>query len=158
MLINVSQVHAEDLTYTQNFQNDTMTLSGKSTSTSMYFTKMDYWNIKKATFNFNYQVSQLADKEISDITISLNGVKFFSFRPAHRSGFQSKEVEIPLELLEGTNKLEIKGQILNEKDSKSYNLAQTPANWLTIKAGSNVNFKYEVDCKFNPNFWTNLSA
>ncbi|MEE6668561.1 hypothetical protein PS404_03455 [Pediococcus acidilactici] len=51
MLINVSQVHAEDLTYTQNFQNDTMTLSGKSTSTSMYFTKMDYWNIKKATFN-----------------------------------------------------------------------------------------------------------
>ena len=23
MLINVSQVHAEDLTYTQNFQNDT---------------------------------------------------------------------------------------------------------------------------------------
>lgn len=144
MLINVSRVHAEDLTYTQNFQNDTMTLSGKSTATSMYFTKMDYWNVKKATFNFNYQVSQLADKEISDITISLNGVKFFSFRPAHKSGFQSKEVEIPLELLEGTNKLEIKGQILNEKDSKSYNLAQTPANWLTIKAGSNVNFKYEL--------------
>lgn len=41
-LVSVGQVHAEDLTYTQNFQNDTTTLSGKSTATSMYFTKMDY--------------------------------------------------------------------------------------------------------------------
>lgn len=46
-LVGVGQVHAEDLTYTQNFQNDTTTLSGKSTATSMYFTKMDYWNVKK---------------------------------------------------------------------------------------------------------------
>ncbi|WP_440971445.1 cellulose biosynthesis cyclic di-GMP-binding regulatory protein BcsB [Pediococcus pentosaceus] len=143
-LVGVGQVHAEDLTYTQNFQNDTTTLSGKSTATSMYFTKMDYWNVKKATFNFNYQVSQLADKTTSDITLSMNGVKFYSFRPEHKSGFQSKAVEIPLELLQGTNKLEIKGQILNKKDAKNYDLAQTPANWLTIKSGTNMNFKYEV--------------
>lgn len=143
-LVGVGQVHAEDLTYTQNFQNDTTTLSGKSTATSMYFTKMDYWNVKKATFNFNYQVSQLADKTTSDITLSMNGVKFYSFRPEHKSGFQSKAVEIPLELLQGTNKLEIKGQILNKKDAKNYDLAQTPANWLTVKSGSNVNFKYEL--------------
>ncbi|ASC09020.1 Cellulose synthase (UDP-forming) [Pediococcus pentosaceus] len=143
-LVGVGQVHAEDLTYTQNFQNDTTTLSGKSTATSMYFTKMDYWNVKKATFNFNYQVSQLADKTTSDITLSINGVKFYSFRPEHKSGFQSKAVEIPLELLQGTNKLEIKGQILNKKDAKNYDLAQTPANWLTVKSGSNVNFKYEL--------------
>lgn len=143
-LVGVGQVHAEDLTYTRNFQNDTTTLSGKSTATSMYFTKMDYWNVKKATFNFNYQVSQLADKTTSDITLSMNGVKFYSFRPEHKSGFQSKAVEIPLELLQGTNKLEIKGQILNKKDAKNYDLAQTPANWLTIKSGTNMNFKYEV--------------
>ncbi|AHA04560.1 cellulose synthase [Pediococcus pentosaceus SL4] len=143
-LVGVGQVHAEDLTYTQNFQNDTTTLSGKSTATSMYFTKMDYWNVKKATFNFNYQVSQLADKTTSDITLSMNGVKFYSFRPEHKSGFQSKAVEIPLELLQGTNKLEIKGQILNKKDAKNYDLAQTPANWLTIKSGTNMNFEYEV--------------
>lgn len=143
-LVGVEQVHAEDLTYTQNFQNDTTTLSGKSTATSMYFTKMDYWKVKKATFNFNFQVSQLADKAISDITLSMNGVKFYSFRPAHKSGFQSKSVAIPLDLLEGTNKLEIKGQVLNQKGTENYDLAQTPANWLTIKSGSNVNFKYEL--------------
>lgn len=74
----------------------------------------------------------------------MNGVKFYSFRPEHKSGFQSKAVEIPLELLQGTNKLEIKGQILNKKDAKNYDLAQTPANWLTIKSGTNMNFKYEV--------------
>jgi hypothetical protein len=144
MLISTGHVHAEDQTYTQNFQNDTTTLSGKSTETSMYFTKIDYWDVKKLTFNFNYQVSQLSDDETSDITLSLNGVKFYSFRPEHKSGFQSKEVDIPLELLSGTNKLEIKGQVLNKKSSKNYDLAQTPANWLTIKSGSDVNFKYKL--------------
>lgn len=143
-LTNLVGVHADRQTYTQNFQNDTTTLSGKSVKTSMYFTKMDYWDIKKATFNFNYQISQLANDSISDITISVNGVKFYSFRPEHKSGFQNKEVEIPLYLLQGNNQIEISGQILNKSNAKDYRLAQTPANWLTIKSGSNVNFEYNL--------------
>lgn len=131
-------------TYTQNFQNKTSTLSGKSVQSSMYFVKMDYWDVKKATFNLNYQVSQLSSRQNSDVTVSVNGVKFDSFRPKDETGFQSQQIEIPLNLLKGSNKIQINGQILNQDGDKDYQLQQTPANWLTIKKGSNINFEYTL--------------
>lgn len=137
-------VHAANLIYVQQFQNDTTTLSGKSVETNMYFTKMDYWNVKKATFNLNYQVSQLASRQTSDITVSINGIKFKSFRPKKKTGLQTEKITIPLRLLAGENQLQIEGQILNQAGSKNYNLAQTPANWLTIEKGANVNFEYRL--------------
>lgn len=135
---------ASNHTYVQQFENSTATLSGKSVETNMYFTKMDYWNVEKATFNFNYQISQLASRQTSDITVSLNGIKFKSFRPQKKTGLQTEQIRIPLRLLEGENQLQIEGQILNQTGSKNYNLAQTPANWLTIEKGSNVNFEYQL--------------
>lgn len=135
---------AANQTYTQQFQNTTATLSGKSVETNMYFTKMDYWKVKKATFNFNYQISQLASRQTSDITVSINGVKFDSFRPKDKTGFQTEKIKIPLDLLSGENELQINGQVLNKAGKDNYDLAQTPANWLTIKDGSNVNFEYTL--------------
>ncbi|WP_334351839.1 cellulose biosynthesis cyclic di-GMP-binding regulatory protein BcsB [Companilactobacillus sp. HBUAS56257] len=135
---------ADNQTYTQQFQNSTTTLSGKSVEANMYFTKMDYWDVKKLTFNFNYQVSQLANRQASDITVSLNGVKFYSFRPGDKTGFQTEKIDVPLKLLSGSNKLTINGQILDQMDNKNYQLQQTPANWLTIGDGSNVNFEYQL--------------
>ncbi|MQS75579.1 cellulose biosynthesis cyclic di-GMP-binding regulatory protein BcsB [Companilactobacillus halodurans] len=130
----------DDQTYTQQFQNNIMTISGKSVETDMYFNKMDYWQVDKATFNFNYQVSQLANSQASDITVSLNGVKFYSFRPQDSTGFQTESVDVPLDLMNGSNKLTISGQILNQD-----NQVQTPANWLTVGKGSNVNFEYQLE-------------
>ena len=138
-------VKADDnQTYTQQFQNDITTLSGKSVESNMYFTKMDYWDVKKVTFNFNYQVSQLANRQTSDITVSLNGVKFYSFRPKDKTGFQTEKIDVPLELVSGSNRLTINGQILNKAGDKNYQLQQTPANWLTIGKGSNINFEYQL--------------
>ncbi|XCA68122.1 cellulose biosynthesis cyclic di-GMP-binding regulatory protein BcsB [Paucilactobacillus suebicus] len=140
----VGDVHAANQTYTQQFQNSTTTLSGQSVESNMYFTKMEYWNVKNATFNLNYQVSQLSSKQTSDITVSINGVKFYSFRPSNKSGFQTEQIKIPVSLLSGDNTLKITGQILTKKGKGNYQLAQTPANWLTIKSGSNVNFEYQL--------------
>jgi cellulose synthase (UDP-forming) len=135
---------ADNQTYTQQFQNSTTSLSGKSVEANMYFTEMDYWDVKKLTFNFNYQISQLANIQTSDITVSLNGVKFYSFRPGDKTGFQTEKINVPLDLLSGSNKLTISGQILNKADKNNYKLQQTPANWLTIGNGSNVNFEYQL--------------
>ena len=135
---------ADNLTYTQQFQNDVTTLSGKSVESNMYFTKMDYWDLKKVTFNFNYEVSQLANHQTSDITVSVNGVKFYSFRPKDETGFQTEKIDVPLDLISGSNKLTINGQILNQNSDKNYQLQQTPANWLTIGKGSNINFEYQL--------------
>jgi len=137
---------ADDQTYTQQFQNRITTLSGKSVQSNMYFTKMGYWDVKKVTFNFNYQISQLASRQTSDITLSVNGVKFYSFRPKDETGFQTEKVTVPLDLIEGSNKLQISGQVLDQEGEKeSYQLAQTPANWLTIGKGSNINFEYQIN-------------
>ncbi|MGQ2374670.1 cellulose biosynthesis cyclic di-GMP-binding regulatory protein BcsB [Companilactobacillus zhachilii] len=137
---------ADNQTYTQPFQNETTTLSGKSVVSNMYFTKMSYWNLKKANFNFNYQISQLASSQMSDITVSVNGVKFDSFRPKNESDLQTEKISIPLNLIQGSNKLQISGQILDQDSkSKNYQLSETPANWLTIGNGSNVNFEYQIN-------------
>ncbi|WP_369441014.1 hypothetical protein [Companilactobacillus paralimentarius] len=87
----ISVQAADNQTYTQQFQNSITTLSGKSVEANMYFTKMDYWDLKKVTFNFNYQISQLANRQASDITVSLNGVKFYSFRSKDKTGFKLKK-------------------------------------------------------------------
>ncbi|MFD1671498.1 cellulose biosynthesis cyclic di-GMP-binding regulatory protein BcsB [Agrilactobacillus yilanensis] len=131
-------------TYTQPLQNQTVSLSGNAVETNLYFIKMGYWQVNKVTFNLNFQVSQLSNRQTSDITLSLNGVKFFSFRPEAETGVQTKQVEIPVDLLQDTNNLKITGQILNQTDDNSYNVATTPANWLTVYSGANINFDYDL--------------
>lgn len=131
-------------TYTQPFQNSTTTLSGDAVEANMYFIKMDYWQVKKVTINLNFQISQLANRETSDITLSLNGTKFYSFRPKKETGLQTRAIEVPLRLIQGENQLKISGQILNKKGQQSSQLVQTPANWLTIYNGANANFEYRL--------------
>jgi len=139
---SASKSQANLKSYTQAFQNSTTTLSGESVTANMYFIKMDYWQLHQATLNLNFQISQLAQRSTSDITLSLNGTKFYSFRPSKRTGLQTKAIRVPLRLIQGENQLKISGQILNQSGSKSYRLAATPANWLTIYDGANVNFQY----------------
>jgi cellulose synthase (UDP-forming) len=144
LFVTLISVKADDLkSYTQPFQNNTTTLSGKSVAANMYFTKIDYWELKNATLNLNYKVSQLASNQSSDITISINGIKFYSFRPDIKSGMQTKQIKIPIKLINGSNNLKIYGQIINESKNNS-TLASTPANWLTLYKGSNVNFQYTL--------------
>lgn len=131
-------------TFTQPFQNKTVSLTGTSVRTTMYFTRIDYWNVKKASFNMSYQITQLENKETSDLTVAVNGVKFFSWRPDNTTDIQNKTIEIPLELIQDTNVLTVEGQIINQSGKDMYNLIETPANWLTIYDGSNVNFQYDL--------------
>mgnify|MGYP003362536558 CR=1 FL=1 len=160
LVMTLMSARADDIkSYTQPFQNNTTTLSGKSVTANMYFTKIDYWDLKTATLNLNYKVSQLAANQSSDITISINGVKFYSFRPAIKSGMQTKQIKIPVRLINGSDNLKIYGQIINQtKDNTA--LAQTPANWLTLYKGSNVNFQYNLkqpDFKIN-SFYNHFSG
>lgn len=127
--------------YTQPFQNNTTSLTGKAVQTNMYFVKMGYWDVKKATLNLNFQVSQLNDRQLSDITVTLNGVTFYSFRPSAAREFQTKQIKIPLHLIKSQNNLQVEGQLLNQ-NAKTI---QTPANWLTVNKTSNVNFDYDIE-------------
>ncbi len=141
ILLAPTPVHAATQSYTEIFQNPTTTLTGKSVQTDLYFSKEDYWSVKKATLSLNFQLSQLAARQTSDLTLALNGVKFDSFRPSAATGLQTKQIDLPLKLLQGTNHLTIYGQVINNNQNS---LPQTPANWLTIEAGANVNFQYDL--------------
>lgn len=143
----VAQAETEEQsnhTFTQPFQNVTGSLTGTAVKATMYFTKIDYWDVKKATFNLKYQITQLENDENSDITVAVNGVKFYSWRPEKTTEIQRETIDIPLELISGSNTLTIEGQIINAEGADSYKLVQTPANWLTIYDGSNVNFQYDL--------------
>lgn len=144
LFLSGTTVWAKTQTYTQPFQNQTITLSGNAVQSNMYFVKMGYWDVKKATLNLNFQTSQLSDKQISDITVSVNNVKFDSFRPKRVSGIQTKKITIPTRSLGGENNIQVNGQILNKAGHKNYQVAQTPANWLTIYKNTNVNFQYRL--------------
>lgn len=134
---------AADLTYTQPMQNVTQSLTGDGITSNAYFVREDYWEVHQAKFVLHYQVSQLADRQSSDITVLLNGVKFSSFRPQNTAGLQTQTIDIPLRLLQGSNNLQLMGQVLNTVDGKTQRV-QTPANWLTVYPESNVNFTYAL--------------
>ena len=127
--------------YNFEFKNQTESLTGQTVNYDLTFQKMGYWQVKKATLNLNFQLSQLSDRQESDLTVAVNGVKVASFRPEKTTQRQTKTVEIPVDLLESTNVLRISGQIVDRVAGK-YQTQQTPANWLTIYQGANINFQY----------------
>lgn len=131
--------------YTQPFQNNTVSLAGKAVQANMYFVTMGYWHVKRATLNLNFQVSQLTDRQISDITVTVNDVTFYSFRPTGAKGVQSKQIQIPTRLIKSQNNLQVQGQLLNQRTKNT----QTPANWLTVNQTSNVNFDYRIEAPSN---------
>ncbi|WP_268874180.1 cellulose biosynthesis cyclic di-GMP-binding regulatory protein BcsB [Secundilactobacillus collinoides] len=113
-------------TYTDQFQNSTTTLSGTSVTASMYFSKESYWNVKKATFNLSYQASQLTNKQTSDITVTVNGVKCTSFRPQTGDGTQTKEISIPTKLLAADNQLTVTGRLRRKRRTKLFRQRKHP--------------------------------
>lgn len=131
--------------FAQPFQNKTVTLSGTAVRSTMYFTRVDYWDVKRATFNFTFALTQLKDTQQSTITLALNGVKFYSFNPSKTTDRQTVKVDIPLDLIQDSNTLTVEGQIVDKgSGNQSASIVQTPANWMTIYSGSNVNFSYNI--------------
>lgn len=143
MQIPVSAEEQQNQSFTQPFQNQTASLSGHSVRATMYFTKEDYWDVKQAQLNLDFQLSQLDNDESSDLTVMLNGIKIYSWHPEANPKRQTKTIDLPKELIETTNTLVIEGQLIDSSNEKQ-GVRQTPANWLTVYEGSNVNFQYDI--------------
>ncbi|CAR90964.1 Putative protein without homology [Lacticaseibacillus rhamnosus Lc 705] len=137
-------MQAATQTFTEPFQNVATSQSGQGIRTDMYFVKMGYWQVETAKLNLNFQVSQLADRTLSDLTVAINGVKFASFRPDNTSGLQTHSIDVPVNLIQGSNQLTVQGQVLTT-DQGTVEKTQTPANWLTVYPQSNLNFTYTLD-------------
>lgn len=129
--------------FTTKFLGD-QSLTGTVTSQTVYFQILDYWIVDSVQLNLDYQVTQIIEKNSSDLTISLNGIKFHSFSLESNSlELQKLKIEVPKEkLVIGVNTIVIQGSIssINKKDYCT--IPDSSANWLTTFESSNVNVTY----------------
>lgn len=130
-------------TYETLFTSD-VSLRGSS-SQQQFFTVMDYWNVDKVTINLQFQTSQISEDKLSSVTLSLNGIPFYSFRPSlDNNGQQSLSVEAPKGFLtKGSNTLRIQGSLRTTTGGYELcNIDDMQDSWLHLFNTSNIAVNY----------------
>ncbi len=119
-------------------------LSGAYTSRQEYFQLPDHWQVDEAILHLDYQVSQLAIEDRSSITLQMNGVSFYSFRPdPTKEGKQRLTIAIPPEVLTaGTNSLAMIGNVMTIIDDVLCLPEDSRDNWLQLYSSSSVSLRY----------------
>lgn len=136
-------VFAADKTYQIVFGTD-KTAQGKFTTTKQNFTIENYWDVSSAKAKLVYTITQLNEKEISTMTLKINDVAFYSFRPDKTDkGTRQMEVEIPKDKLKkGVNVLSVESFVYTDLPDGRCTIDDTPANWLQFDKTSAVNVTY----------------
>ncbi|MBM5695958.1 glycosyltransferase [Listeria seeligeri] len=136
-------VFAAEKTYQTVFGTD-KTAQGKFTTTKQNFTIENYWDVASAKAKLVYTITQLNEKEISTMTLKINDVAFYSFRPDKTDkGTRQIEVEIPKDKLKkGVNVLSVESFVYTDLPDGRCTIDDTPANWLQFDKTSAVNVTY----------------
>ncbi|WP_238651393.1 cellulose biosynthesis cyclic di-GMP-binding regulatory protein BcsB [Paenibacillus piscarius] len=130
--------------YETSFTGSEISLRGSS-SQQQYFTVMKYWDVEQVTINLHYQSSQLNEDTRSSVTLSLNGIPFYSFRPSRdNNGEQSLSLTAPKSFLrEGSNTLSIQGSLRTSSGGYQLcNLDDMQDSWLHLFNTSNIAVRY----------------
>ncbi|MGC7133336.1 cellulose biosynthesis cyclic di-GMP-binding regulatory protein BcsB [Listeria ivanovii] len=136
-------VFAADKTYQTVFGTD-KTAQGKFAITKQNFTVENYWDVSNATAKLVYTITQLNEKEISTMTLKINDVAFYSFRPDKTDkGTRQIEIEIPKDKFKkGVNVLSMESFVYTDLPDGRCTIDETPANWLQFDKTSAVNISY----------------
>lgn len=136
-------VFAADKTYQTVFGAD-KAAQGKFTTTKQNFKVENYWDVSSANAKLVYTITQLNEQEISTITLKINDVAFYSFRPDKTDkGTRQIEVEIPKDKLKkGINVLSIESFVYTDLPDGRCTIDDTPANWIQFDKTSAVNVTY----------------
>lgn len=132
------------MTYETAFTGSDNALAGSSAQ-QQYFTVMDYWNVDTVKVNLHFQVSQINEDQQSSVTLSLNGIPFYSFRPSRENnGEQSLSIAAPKGFLkEGSNTLGIQGNLkTGADDDQLCSVDNTQDSWLHLFNTSNIAVRY----------------
>lgn len=130
--------------YKISFITADTSMSGVMATRQDFFQIPSYWNVSSVIVNVDYMVSQLADKDRSSVTLAINGVAFYSFRPDRAvEKKQRLSVTIPRELLaEGTNTLSTVGSIETIVNDQICSPDEERDNWLQLYSSSSVDVRY----------------
>lgn len=101
------------------------------------------WDLQDAQMTLSFSTTQLVDETMSDITLSINGVRFYSERvPVTDGARRELTVKVPIEhIKEGYNIISIEGYI------RTYNGLPcvddvTTANWMNVFKESYIDVSY----------------
>ncbi len=102
------------------------------------------WDIKDAQLTLSFSTTQLVSEVLSDITISINGVRFYSERVPVTDGTRREiTVKIPVEhIVKGYNLLAIEGYI-RTYDGLPCVDDVTTANWMNVFKESFIEMSYK---------------
>lgn len=97
-----------------------------------------WWKLDKVEGNIVYNVTQLIDdKKEATLTVSINGIPFYSKRIVYKAEDQNIMFEIPKNLIrEGGNQLKIEGYC--RVSDKPCNDDNNYGNWVTLSSKSNM--------------------
>ena len=119
------------------------------------------WDLRDAQFTLSFSTTQLVSEVLSDITISINGVRFYSERVPVTDGTRRElTVKIPIEhITTGYNVIAIEGYI------RTYNGLPcvddvTTANWMNIFKESFIEISYHPvhPCTDIDDFYTGFTS
>lgn len=135
-------INEGDYVSMQAFSSDHYLMSLISKTSESFLT--DEWDVKDARLTLSFSTTQLADEMLSDITISINGVRFYSERIPSTDGLRRElQVKIPVEhIISGYNIIHIEGYI-RTRDGLPCVDDVTASNWMNIFEDSFVEIVYE---------------
>ncbi|WNS42451.1 cellulose biosynthesis cyclic di-GMP-binding regulatory protein BcsB [Paenibacillus sp. MMS20-IR301] len=134
------------LTYETNFTGSETALTGTA-SQQQYFAVMDYWNVDQVIINLHFQITQINADQLSSVTLSLNGIPFYSFRPSSdNNGEQSLRIPAPRGFLKaGSNNLSIQGNLKTSVGGDELcSMDDAQDSWLHLFNTSNIAVVYSL--------------
>jgi cellulose synthase operon protein B len=144
LLLGTAQAKAElsgtEGIYLTPIAQSEASLSGISATRQEVFQLPSYWNVREVKVHLDYHISQVAKDYISSITLSMNGNKFYSFRPESPVGAKQRlTITVPGEfLIKGANSLQIEGYIRTTTNEQGCPADITPDNWLHLYDTSRI--------------------
>ncbi|WP_179015812.1 cellulose biosynthesis cyclic di-GMP-binding regulatory protein BcsB [Paenibacillus sp. 79R4] len=149
-VISCGQVYAEPVqsgdkfTYEAPLTSSNVSLSGVTAARTLYVQLEDYWDVNTLTLNLDYQATQLSRREVSSVTLKMNGTAFYSFRPVvDEQKRQTISVAVPKNLLvSGSNSLSIEGYIVTHLPDQICVPVEKRDNWLELYKSSYVTVNY----------------
>lgn len=149
-VISCGQVYAEPVqsgdkfTYEAPLTSSNVSLSGVTAARTLYVQLEDYWDVNTLTLNLDYQATQLSRREVSSVTLKMNGTAFYSFRPVvDEQKRQTISVAVPKNLLvSGSNSLSIEGYIVTHLPDQICVPVEKRDNWLELYKSSYITVNY----------------
>ncbi|WP_414150266.1 cellulose biosynthesis cyclic di-GMP-binding regulatory protein BcsB [Acetobacterium carbinolicum] len=142
----------ESRTLETNFLDYSM--KGLFSTTEQTFWIAKDWDVETVLLHLEYRATQLADTQLSSLTVAINGTYFYSLRPTDNSGNRHGiDIYVPLESLQqGYNIIKIDGYMRTQEAQPCVDDV-SEANWLDIYKESTIAVRFDKNT-----FITNIES